>query len=67
MKEKLTDEEFIKMFQLLSRYMTTEMDQWDAWKFKAEYGEMFIHLDMKPLGDTHMYDDMTNLLNQKEK
>ena len=64
-KDKLTDPEFKQMVQLLSRYMLTEMDQWDAWKFNSEYGDMFIYLSMKPLAEEQRHDDISNLLEEE--
>ena len=63
-KEKLTDLEFQQMLQLLNSYMITEMDQWDAFKFNSEFGDMFIYLSMKPTADKHV--DITKIIKEEK-
>lgn len=35
--QPLTEQEFKTMFNLLHRYVMTEMDQWGLWKFDTEH------------------------------
>ncbi len=46
--EKLSDEEYRLMFQLLHRHSETEMDQWDLWKFESKFGKVYISLSRAP-------------------
>ena len=42
--EKLTDEEMIQMFKLVKRYVETEMDQFENWKFDSKYGKVYLSI-----------------------
>lgn len=61
---KLTDQEFRAMFTLLHRYVMTEMDQWELWKFDTAFGKVYIDVSMDRLGPEEAYIDVTHLIDQ---
>jgi hypothetical protein len=48
--EKLTESEFKEMLNLLQRYVTTDMDQFEHWKFDSQKGTVYVELARAPLG-----------------
>ena len=62
--KKLTDDEYATLFRLLKRYSETEMDQFDLWKFKSEYGEVFISVSRKAFGSPESYSDISKFLSE---
>lgn len=63
-QQKLTDQEFRTMFTLLHRYVRTEMDQWELWKFDTTYGKIYIEVSMESSGADEAYIDVTHLIDQ---
>lgn len=64
--DKLTEEEFTAMLSLIKRYTETEMDQWQAWKFDTDFGNVFIEVTRDQRGSTDTYTDVSDLLTQHE-
>ena len=61
--KKLTDEELDTMFQLVKRYTTTEMDQWDLWKFDTTFGKVYFSLTREvPDSEKEAYTDINHLV-----
>ncbi|KZN43445.1 hypothetical protein N483_09115 [Pseudoalteromonas luteoviolacea NCIMB 1944] len=58
----MTDEEFSKMISLLAKFANTEMDQFAVWKFKSEFGDVFINISLHAHFDNSMYNDVTNAI-----
>ena len=48
----MSDEEIRKMFCLIKRYVDTETDQWDAFKFRGSGGMVFVHF-LRSVPDGH--------------
>ncbi len=65
-QQKLTDQEFRTMLTLLHRYVMTEMDQWELWKFDTEFGGIYIDVSMISSGPDEMYIDVTHLIEQAQ-
>jgi len=63
-EEKMSKEEFVQMIHLLKRYTTTEMDQWELWKFDTSFSEIYINMSMMPSheGTEDAYTDLSHLL-----
>ena len=59
---KLSDEEFKRMINLLNRYVETEMDQWELWKFNTSFSTVYINISMKPEGSVEAYTDVSHLV-----
>ncbi|KZN39331.1 hypothetical protein N480_00450 [Pseudoalteromonas luteoviolacea S2607] len=60
--KKMTDEEFSQMITLLSRFIDTEMDQFESWKFESEYGVIYVNISMYAAGDSSAYTDVTKAI-----
>jgi len=54
------------MLTLLNRYVITEMDQWELWKFETGYGKIYIEISMEPSGADEAYIDVTHLIDQEQ-
>ncbi|WP_367154810.1 hypothetical protein [Methylomonas sp. HYX-M1] len=63
--EKLTEEEFKEMIRKLSRYVESEMDQWEFWKFKASFGQIYVSVSMRPDAAEDAYIDLSHLIDTK--
>ena len=61
---KLTEQELRAMFTLLHRYVMTEMDQWELWKFDTDLGKIYIDVSMEPFGSEESYLDVMHLIDQ---
>ena len=61
-QDRMTDEEFEQMITLLSKFVETEMDQFELWKFQSRYGETFVNISMYPEGDGTAYTDVTKAI-----
>ena len=62
---KLTDQELRAMFTLLHRYVITEMDQWELWKFDTIYGKIYIDVSMEQSGSEEAYIDVNHLIDHE--
>ncbi|WP_206196920.1 hypothetical protein [Zooshikella ganghwensis] len=62
----MSKEEFTQMLQLIKRYITTEMDQWEMWKFDTDRSRMYIDISMIPSqeGCEDAYTDLNHLLEE---
>lgn len=62
----MSKEEFIQMIQLLKRYASTEMDQWELWKFDTEFSKIYINMSMIPSheGTEAAYTDLSHVLEE---
>ena len=62
--KKLSDDEFSSMVTLLRRYVETEMDQWELWKFDTSRSKTFVSVSMYPShgGTEDAYTDLSHLL-----
>lgn len=62
--EKLSDAEFKQMLNLISRYASTEMDQWEAWKIDSSFSKIYVDISMKPEspGAEESYTDFSYLI-----
>lgn len=54
------------MFALLNRYVITEMDLWELWKFDTTYGKIYIEVSMEPSRAAEAYVDVTHLIEQAQ-
>lgn len=64
-REKLSEKEFKEMIQMLSRYVESEMDQWELWKFHLSFGQVYVNVSMKPEASEDAYVDLTHLIHGK--
>lgn len=48
MPERLTEEEFQEMRNLIKRFAETELDQWAAWRTETRFGTVYISISRKP-------------------
>ena len=62
--EKLTEEEFKQMINLLNRYVSTDMDQWEMWKFNSSRCPIYISISMmrEPTASEEAYIDLTKFI-----
>ena len=62
--EKLSDEEFAAMVRFLKRYVETEMDQWELWKFDSSRSTIYVNVSMYPSheGAEDSYTDLGHLI-----
>jgi len=44
--------------KLLRWYVTKELDQWDMWKIKTKYGDVFIEITREPHGFENIYEEI---------
>ena len=65
--QPLTDQEFKTMFTLLHRHVTTEMDQWELWKFDIVYGKIYTEVSMDSSGLEEAHIDVTHLSKQAQQ
>jgi hypothetical protein len=63
--QPLTEQEFRTMFTLLHRYVRTEMDQWELWKFDTDFRKIYIDVSMDPSGSEEAYIDVTHLIDHE--
>jgi hypothetical protein len=62
-EEKLSDEEIRQMFRLLRRYASTDMDQWDLFKFDSKRGKVFVSIALNcPPGQEEGFTEISHLL-----
>jgi hypothetical protein len=66
-KEKLSDAEFSQMINLLNRYVSTEMDQWETWTFNTPQSKIYINISMRPSGSDGAYENLNHLLSEPIK
>lgn len=64
--QRLTDQEFRTLFTLLYRYVMTEMDQFELWKFDTVYGKIYVDMGMVSSGADEHYIDVTHLIDQTQ-
>ncbi len=62
---KLSDQEFGEMLRLLNRFTSTEMDQWELWKFNNEFGEVYINISLVPTGPESAYTDLNHIFDNE--
>ena len=60
--QKLSEEELCQMATLLKRYASTDMDQFDLWKFDTDFGKVFVEISMKPSGPKEAYSDINEFM-----
>lgn len=61
-QERMSDDEFEQMITLLSKFVETEMDQFELWKFQSSFGETFVNISAYPEGDASAYTDVTKAI-----
>ena len=61
-QHRMTVEEFEQMITLLSKFVETEMDQFESWKFQSRFGETFVNISAYPEGDGSAYTDVTKAI-----
>jgi hypothetical protein len=61
-RDKLSEEEFRQMFRLLRRYASTEMDQWDRFKFDTQWGRVFVSISVSGGGYEEAYTDVSDFI-----
>ncbi|KZN61961.1 hypothetical protein N473_20680 [Pseudoalteromonas luteoviolacea CPMOR-1] len=59
---KMTDEEFCQMITLLSKFANTEMDQFELWKFKSDFGEVLVSMSLNTSEDSSSYADVSEAI-----
>ena len=64
-REKLSAEEFKAMVQMIGRYVESEMDQWELWKFHSSFGRVYVNISMKPDASEDAYVDLNCLIDEK--
>jgi hypothetical protein len=64
-RQKLSEEEFKEMIQMLNRYVESEMDQWELWKFNSSFGSVYVNVSMKPDASEDAYMDLNHLIEGK--
>ena len=62
MSKELSHEDFKSMVRLLHRYVNNHMDQWEAWRLPSDFGEIYVHITMKPEGPVSAYEDLKELV-----
>ena len=57
------------MVNLLNRYVSTDMDQWELWKFDTDRCAVYIEITMEkePSTSEEAYLDLTHLISREEK
>jgi hypothetical protein len=60
--DSLTEEEFKEMLRLLERFVSTDMDQWEFWKFDSPRGKVFVEVGLEPRGNEDAYTELSHLL-----
>ena len=65
--DKLSNAEFVQMLKMIKRYVNTEMDQWELWKFDTSFSKIYINISMEPShpGTEDAYTDVTHLLEKQ--
>ena len=60
----MSKEEFVEMLNLMKRYIETEMDQFELWKFDTRRSEIFVNISMMPQyeGTEEAYTNLNHLL-----
>ena len=63
--ERLSDEEFTQMVELLRRYAATDLDQFDHWKFDVSNCTIYVDISLKPSHEDteECYADLNHLVN----
>jgi hypothetical protein len=59
--EKLTESELQQMLSLIKRFASTELDQFEHWKFDTEIGKVYLELSLRPTGPAEAYMEVGNL------
>lgn len=55
--DSMTRDEFRQLAELLARYATSELDQFDHWRIETPYGPVFVDISRKaPSGYEDAYD-----------
>lgn len=52
---EMDDREFQLLISLLQRYVEQELDQWEAWRFTTQYGDVYVDIrrQLPPDGERH--------------
>ncbi|WP_088284595.1 hypothetical protein [Kineosporia sp. A_224] len=45
----LSDAELVQLFELLARYASNDLDQWDMWSMKLWWGTAYVDVSNGPL------------------
>ena len=61
-ESKLSDAEYQHMFRLLHRYASTELDQFEDFKFDTRFGKVFISISRSAQGHDEAFSDINHLL-----
>jgi hypothetical protein len=61
-ESKLSDEECREMFRLLHRYASTELDQFEDFKFDTKFGKVFVSISRSAQGHDEAFTDINHLL-----
>jgi len=59
--EKLNEDEFSLMLQLIQRYSKTELDQWNQWKFDSKFGKVFFSIS-RSSDNKDSFEDVTHMI-----
>ena len=61
MSGQLSDDEMRDLMRLLRRQAEASMDQWERWRLKTAFGQVFIEMRMTPQPESSAasYEDMT--------
>ncbi|MEO0437357.1 MAG: hypothetical protein AAF098_10650 [Pseudomonadota bacterium] len=60
--ESLTSSEFEVMIELLQRYVSADMDQFENWKFESNKGRVFVEISLEPRDPDSSYDEVGGTL-----
>ena len=58
---KFSDDDFKALVSILKRYGETGLDQWDRWKFKTKYGDVFVQITREADEYPGSWTDIINL------
>ena len=58
----LSEKEIRQMATLLKRYASSDMDQFDLWKFDTDFGRVFVEVSMKASGPEEAYSDINKYM-----
>ena len=56
--QRLTDEEFRRLVELLHRFCEVDLDQFANWSVKTTFGRVYVSLSRHPAGPEDAYDSL---------
>jgi hypothetical protein len=65
--DTVSKEEFKELIQMLKKYVESEMDQWEMWKFHSSRGPIYINISMMPDASEDAYIDLNHFIDLAAK